>query len=207
MPDLSWTSLFDRVASLAVTSPKLQSRDVATRLGVSEAEVVAAKTVPGSARPLRPHTVGGFVPLVEALRAVGDVIGPTRSENAVVECYGAWEPATTGTAPAAANTHITVPIRSPGCVQVHTGPGDRVLPLGSWVNVLDLGYNLHLRTDRATENWIVRRPSIDVMVTALEVYNDHGRCFAVFFGAREPGQAEPPAWRDVLDDVVLEGAA
>ena len=82
-----------------------------------------------------------------------------------------------------------------GCLQIHTGAVHRIEPRGPWLNVLDDGFNLHLRADHVAESWLVSKPTTDGMVTSLELFDDRGRLVAMFFGERKPGRPELPAWR------------
>lgn len=99
-------------------------------------------------------------------------------------------------------TPIMVFVGSPGCIQIHTGPVQRVEPMvmgdKTWLNVLDPGFNLHLREDLIDEVWVVEKPTSDGVVTSLEAFDARGETMAMFFGARKPGQAERPAWRHLL---------
>ncbi|MCU0931059.1 MAG: hemin-degrading factor [Serpentinimonas sp.] len=100
------------------------------------------------------------------------------------------------------DTPIMVFVGSPGCIQIHTGPVRRVEPMEvqgkTWLNVLDPGFNLHLREDLLGEVWVVEKPTADGVVTSLEAFDQHGAAMAMFFGARKPGQAELQAWRHIL---------
>jgi len=84
-------------------------------------------------------------------------------------------------------------------IQIHSGPVWRVEMIGDWLNVLDPGFNLHLRQDGIASAWIVRKPTADGPVTSLELYDARGDTVAMFFGARKPGIPEQPAWRTLLD--------
>lgn len=99
-------------------------------------------------------------------------------------------------------TSIMCFVGSPGCIQIHTGPVKRVEPLEmagkTWLNVLDPGFNLHLREDRIAEVWVVEKPTVDGVVTSLEAFDADGELMAMFFGARKPGQVEQAAWRHLL---------
>ena len=100
-------------------------------------------------------------------------------------------------------TPIMVFVGSPGCIQIHTGPVKRVEPMEmrgkTWLNVLDPGFNLHLREDRIGHAWIVEKPGDHGTVTSLEVFDDQGELMAMFFGARKPGKPELPAWQQLLE--------
>jgi len=99
-------------------------------------------------------------------------------------------------------TPIMVFVGSPGCIQIHTGPVKRVEPMEmngqQWLNVLDPGFNLHLREDLIDEAWTVEKPTSDGVVSSLEVFDARGELMAMLFGARKPGQPERPEWRGIL---------
>lgn len=86
-----------------------------------------------------------------------------------------------------------------GVIQIHTGPVQRVEVMGPWLNVLDPGFNLHLREDRIAAAWVVTKPTRDGAVTSLELFDAAGETMAMFFGERKPGRAELPAWRALTD--------
>ncbi|MBA4267107.1 MAG: hemin-degrading factor, partial [Comamonadaceae bacterium] len=91
-------------------------------------------------------------------------------------------------------------------------PVKRVEPLEmagkTWLNVLDPGFNLHLREDRIADVWVVEKPTVDGVVTSLEAFDADGELMAMFFGARKPGQVEQAAWRHLLAHLqVLEQPA
>jgi len=88
-----------------------------------------------------------------------------------------------------------------GCLQIHTGAVYRIETMGPWLNVLDEGFNLHLRTDHIADAWLVRKPNADGGVTSIELFDATGEMICMFFGARKPGQAELPAWRELAQDL------
>ncbi|MDC6299948.1 hemin-degrading factor, partial [Ralstonia solanacearum] len=93
---------------------------------------------------------------------------------------------------------IMVFVGNRGMVQIHTGPVTSVRLLDSWVNVLDPGFNLHVRGDLIDRAWVVCKPTSDGVVTSLELFDAQGGTIAMLFGARKPGEPERPAWRDTL---------
>lgn len=99
-------------------------------------------------------------------------------------------------------TPIMVFVGSLGCIQIHTGPVRRIEPMvtpaARWINVLDPGFNLHLREDMIKSAWIVEKPTSDGVVTSVEVFDGAGELMAMFFGARKPGVPELQAWRDIV---------
>ncbi|MDM0013778.1 ChuX/HutX family heme-like substrate-binding protein [Variovorax sp. J22P168] len=101
-----------------------------------------------------------------------------------------------------AGTPIMVFVGSPGCIQIHTGPVVRVEPMEirgtQWLNVLDPGFNLHLREDLIDRVWIVEKPTSDGIVTSVEAFDHDGGLMAMFFGARKPGIPEREDWRELV---------
>lgn len=99
-------------------------------------------------------------------------------------------------------TPIMVFVGSLGCIQIHTGPVKRIEPMATptarWINVLDAGFNLHLREDMVKSAWIVEKPTAEGLVTSVEVFDGAGELMAMFFGARKPGVPELQAWRDIV---------
>ena len=98
---------------------------------------------------------------------------------------------------------IMVFVGSSGCIQIHTGPVSNIQPMDGkdgvrWINVLDKGFNLHLRTDMIDKVWVVQKPTADGVVTSVEVFDHAGENMAMFFGERKPGQPELQSWRDLV---------
>lgn len=103
---------------------------------------------------------------------------------------------------AARETPIMVFVNNRGCIQIHSGPIRTVRPAGDWDNVLDPDFNLHVRRDRVREAFVVRKPTADGIVTALELYDDAGAHVLQMFGVRKPGIAEAPSWRRLTEDIL-----
>lgn len=90
-------------------------------------------------------------------------------------------------------------VRSPGTWQIHHGPVHRILATeGGWLNVMDPGFNLHVREGEIGSSWIVRKPTETGWVTSLELYDRSGELLALLFGERAEGQPENPAWEGLL---------
>lgn len=89
-------------------------------------------------------------------------------------------------------------VGNPGMIQIHTGPVHRVEVMGPWLNVLDPGFNLHLRQDLVDQTWIVRKPTADGVVTSVELLDAAGETIALFFGERKPGKPEREDWRALV---------
>lgn len=98
---------------------------------------------------------------------------------------------------AATQLPIMVFVGNRGMIQIHTGPVQTIRSMGPWLNVLDPGFNLHVREDLIAEAWIVRKPTSDGIVTSLELFDAQGENVAMLFGARKPGAAELQGWREL----------
>lgn len=95
---------------------------------------------------------------------------------------------------------IMIFVGNRGCIQVFSGAIQRVIRHGPWLNVLDPGFNLHLRTGHIGSSWVVCKPTRTGVVSSLELYDDHGETIALVFRKRDDRErAEDPAWRGVLD--------
>ncbi|MBA5628489.1 hemin-degrading factor [Moheibacter lacus] len=96
---------------------------------------------------------------------------------------------------------IMVFVGNRGNIQIHTGNVKKVMWHGPWFNVLDPNFNLHLDTSRIADTWVVRKPTDDGMVTAVEVFDKNGEIIVQFFGKRKPGIPELETWRDLVAEL------
>lgn len=96
---------------------------------------------------------------------------------------------------------IMVFVGNAGMIQIHSGPVQKVAVMGPWINILDPGFNLHLREDHIASTWAVRKPTVDGLVSSLELFDAQGGTIAMLFGERKPGQAERCDWRTLLDSL------
>jgi len=101
----------------------------------------------------------------------------------------------------AASLPIMVFVGNPGCIQIHTGPVKNVKPMGPWMNVLDAGFNLHVRADHVHSAWVVRKPTRDGVVTSVELFDADGENIALIFGKRKPGLPESAEWRALAEEL------
>ncbi len=100
---------------------------------------------------------------------------------------------------------IMVFVSNRGMVQIHSGVVNKVVVMGAWINILDPGFNLHLREDQIAQAWIVKKPTIDGLVTSVELFDAQGETIAMFFGERKPGKPELCEWRALIDNLHQEG--
>lgn len=107
---------------------------------------------------------------------------------------------------AAAQVPIMVFVGNKGMIQIHTGNVTKLVDVPGWFNVLDPDFNLHLREEAITRSWVVRKPTTDGIVTALECYDDKGELLVQLFGERKPGIPELESWRELVGRVEQEVA-
>jgi putative hemin transport protein len=105
---------------------------------------------------------------------------------------------------ASARVAFMVFVGNRGVIQIHTGTVRRVTSTEKWLNVLDPGFDLHVRTDRLATAWVVRKPTSDGIVTALELYDVAGEPIVLLVGKRKPGQPEDAAWRAMVEALAKE---
>jgi len=105
------------------------------------------------------------------------------------------------TAAASREIPLMVFVGNHGMLQIHSGPIQKVSYARPWLNVLDASFNLHLRMDHIDSAWIVKKPTVDGLVTSLEVFDAQGDAIAMLFGLRKPGHPELSVWRALLDEI------
>ncbi len=102
------------------------------------------------------------------------------------------------------NVEIMVFVGNQGMIQIHTGPVKKLLDHNEWFNVMDPDFNLHVKEPSITSSWIVRKPTEDGTVTALECFNDKGEQIVQLFGKRKPGIPELESWREMVQQAENE---
>lgn len=80
-----------------------------------------------------------------------------------------------------------------GCVQIHSGPIHKLVPMGPWQNVMDPGFNLHLRADHVAEVWLVEKPTKRGPALSIEAFDARGMLILQCFGLRKEGAEDHSA--------------
>jgi putative hemin transport protein len=135
---------------------------------------------------------------VQALRLVGEEFArelPVLALRQAIEAAGAD------------GTPIMIFVGSRGCIQIHTGPVERLVQTGGWFNVLDPTFNLHLREAGVARVFSVRKPTEDGVVTSIEAFCNRGGNILLMFGARKPGKPELEAWRRIVAGIEKQAAS
>jgi len=96
---------------------------------------------------------------------------------------------------------IMIFVGNRGIIQIHTGNVKKTLWHQQWFNVMDPDFNLHLDVTKIAEAWIVKKPTEDGEVTAIEVFNKEGDFIVQLFGKRKPGIPELQEWKDLVADL------
>ena len=96
---------------------------------------------------------------------------------------------------------IMVFIGSRGCIQIFTGRVEQIRELDTWINVFDPGFHMHLDRAGLHRAWIVRKPTSDGIVTAVECFDSEGELVVQFFGERKPGKPELESWRALAESL------
>lgn len=102
---------------------------------------------------------------------------------------------------------IMVFVSNPGVIQIHSGLVSNISVTQGWLNVLDPDFNLHLRQDQIASAWVVRKPTVDGLVTSLELFDHTGELILMLFGHRKPGIPENIQWRALLDGLFTSSRA
>ncbi|GAA6178626.1 MULTISPECIES: hemin-degrading factor [unclassified Shimia] len=98
---------------------------------------------------------------------------------------------------------IMVFVGNPGCIEIHTGPVKRIVEMGPWINVLDPGFDLHLRTDHIAEVWAVTKNTKRGPAISIEAFDADGWVIAQFFGVLR-GEDAAAGWNALVADLEAE---
>ncbi len=84
-------------------------------------------------------------------------------------------------------------------VQIHTGKVEKIMAMGPWLNVLDPGFNLHLRADLIASTWLVCKPSQSGLVHSVEFLDAQGQVITQVFAAQAQNPQAAAAWLEWLE--------
>lgn len=93
-----------------------------------------------------------------------------------------------------ARIEVMIFVGNRGCIQIHTGPVGVLKPMGPWQNILDPGFNLHLRADHIAEVWAVHKPTQRGPAVSVEAFDDQGQLIVQVFGVSKEGRDSRPEW-------------
>ncbi|WP_341365693.1 ChuX/HutX family heme-like substrate-binding protein [Yoonia sp. BS5-3] len=86
---------------------------------------------------------------------------------------------------AAQDTQVMLFVGNKGCIQIHSGPVNTLRPMGPWQNIMDPGFNLHLRNDHVAEVWAIEKPTKRGPAISIEAFDKDGALILQMFGRRK----------------------
>tara|TARA_B100000579_G_scaffold425929_1_gene432367 strand:+ start:1051 stop:2094 length:1044 start_codon:yes stop_codon:yes gene_type:complete len=93
---------------------------------------------------------------------------------------------------------IMIFVNSPGTIQIHSGLISNVVCSGTWINVMDDNFNLHVREDKISSAWVICKPTKDGLIWSLELFDHLNETIALLFAKRHEGKPPPEAWEKLL---------
>ena len=98
-------------------------------------------------------------------------------------------------------TNIMVFVGNRGCIEIHSGPVHTLKAMGPWENVLDPGFNLHLRQDHVAEVWAVEKPTKRGPALSVEAFDAEGNLIVQFFPVAKEDNDHRPAWKEIFESL------
>jgi putative hemin transport protein len=71
--------------------------------------------------------------------------------------------------------------------------------MGPWQNVMDPGFNLHLRRDKVAELWAVEKPTRRGPALSVEAFDAEGGLIFQVFGVVKEDRDSRPAWQAIVE--------
>lgn len=124
-----------------------------------------------------------------AYRIVGEPFVRALDTGAVDEALG--KVAETGTG-------LMIFVGNRGCIQIHSGPVVTLKAMGPWQNILDPGFDMHLRLDHIAEVYAVDKPTQRGPAVSLEAFDAEGGLILQIFGVGREGADSRPEWREIV---------
>ncbi|MEI4262162.1 hemin-degrading factor [Roseovarius sp. D0-M9] len=97
-----------------------------------------------------------------------------------------------------AGIEVMIFVGNRGCIQIHTGPIGKLHPMGPWQNVMDPGFNLHLRLDKVAEVWAVDKPTQRGPAVSVEAFDAMGGLIFQVFGVGKEGRNSRADWERIV---------
>lgn len=86
-----------------------------------------------------------------------------------------------------------------GCIQIHNGPVQRLKRMGPWQNILDPGFDMHLRSDHIAEVWAVMKPTQRGPVLSVEVFDQDGTLICQTFPVSKEANDHRAVWKTIFE--------
>ncbi|SEI87999.1 putative hemin transport protein [Myroides marinus] len=88
-----------------------------------------------------------------------------------------------------------------GAIQIYTNVIGELATTDYTIQLSDSVFNLALIRAQIKHIYIVRKPTTDGIVSAIEVFNDNGDIITQFFGERKRDTLELKIWSDILNSI------
>lgn len=102
---------------------------------------------------------------------------------------------------------VMIFVGNPGCIQIHSGPIQNLRSMGPWQNILDDGFDLHLRLDHIAEVWAVSKPTQRGAAISVEAFDAQGQIILQIFGRRTQDRDFRPQWASLVETLPNRGSA
>jgi putative hemin transport protein len=93
---------------------------------------------------------------------------------------------------------VMIFVGNKGCIEIHGGPVRHLREMGPWQNILDPGFDLHLRLDHVAEVWAVNKPTKRGDAISYEAFDSDGSIIFQVFGRRTDENDSRPAWNAIV---------
>lgn len=97
------------------------------------------------------------------------------------------------------SVEVMIFVGNRGCIEIHGGPILNLREMGPWQNVLDPGFDLHLRLDHIAEVWAVDKPTQRGPAISIEAFDADGSLILQVFGRRTDAHDHRPAWNAIVE--------
>lgn len=95
--------------------------------------------------------------------------------------------------------HFMFFVGNRGCIQIHSGPVGTLKEMGPWQNILDPGFDMHLRRDHLAEVYAVEKPTQRGMALSVEAFDRDGTVIFQAFPMAKEDNDHRPEWRKLVD--------
>ena len=92
-------------------------------------------------------------------------------------------------------------VANEGMVQISSGLVPEGTERGRSYELLDARFTLQLQEDGVARAWAVRKPTVNGIVTSLELYDTAGTLILQIFGERHEGVGERPDWARAMAEL------
>ncbi|MFZ6687439.1 ChuX/HutX family heme-like substrate-binding protein [Undibacterium sp. SXout11W] len=93
---------------------------------------------------------------------------------------------------------VSITVDNLGMSQTFKGTINKVVPMGPWINVLDSGFNLHLRTDQIASSRLTKQTSSAGTAVSIELFDQNLQKILQMSELRQAEEKRSDAWQNLL---------